>query len=79
MSASFGTRPGGGFGNGGLNMGGGGPEIVKKTLTNQDVLDALVSLTGGTNFNYDAAAWRYWYARQKKTPTLDARRDEPQR
>jgi hypothetical protein len=33
-------------------------------------------LTGGTSFNYDVRAWKYWYAAQKKPATLDARRDE---
>jgi hypothetical protein len=65
-----------GFGTGGgAFQFGGGPKYVSRKLQNPDVLDALVSLTGGMNFQYDVAAWKKWYASQKQSGTLDARRD----
>jgi hypothetical protein len=70
--ATFGNLPGGG---GGYNFGGSSTEIIKKRFENRDVLQALVDLTGGTSFNFDVKAWKYWYVGQKKPKTLDARRD----
>ncbi len=70
VSAAFSPQ-----GDAGLSMGGKRPRIVKRVLRNPDVLDALVELSGGANFIYDAQAWRYWYAAQQKTQHLDARRD----
>jgi hypothetical protein len=60
-------------GGGGLSMGG-GPKIVKQNVANQEVLDALVALTG-VNFEYDVKAWRAWHATQRQPATIDARRD----
>jgi len=71
MSTSFGKGPGGG--GGGLAMGG-GPKIVSKQFANQTVLEALTAITG-QNFGFDKAAWKRWYAAQKKPETIDARRD----
>jgi len=71
MSATF---PTGGTGGSGLAMGG-GPKIVTRQLPNQDVLDALVKITGGVNFNFDERAWKYWYATQKRPADVDIRRD----
>ncbi|MHB1033033.1 MAG: HEAT repeat domain-containing protein [Pirellulales bacterium] len=61
-------------GGGGLSV---GPKtkIVKYTMQNQAVLDALVALSGGANYNFDVRAWKTWFAAQKKPTTLDARRD----
>jgi len=75
MTTTFGTGPGGSGapGGGGLSMGG-KPKIYSLHLRNQAVLDALVTVTG-QNFNFDQRAWKYWYAAQKKTAPLDARRD----
>ena len=72
MSSTFGNGPGGGPG--GFSFGQAKEKIVSKRLTNQAVLDALVIITG-MNFNYDVAAWKYWYVSQKKPANLDARRD----
>ncbi len=69
MTTTFGNAPGAG----GLSMGG-GPKIIAKQFSNQAVLDALVAITG-QNFGFDQAAWRHWYAEQKKPESLDARRD----
>ena len=68
MSAGFGS------GGGGLSVGK-KPKYIRRKITNQAVLDALVRITG-CNFNFDERAWKYWYAAQKKpAPSLDARRD----
>ncbi len=67
-TATFG--PGGtGFG-----MGTNGPRYVKQDMNNGPVLDALVTLTGGVNYNFDVGMWRKWLATQGKVHTLDARR-----
>lgn len=73
-SATFGNAPGSG-GPGGFTFGGSSTETIKRDHENRDVLQALVDLTGGTSFNYDVKAWKYWYVAQKKPATLDARRD----
>lgn len=71
-SASFGTGAGGSPG--GISVGS-STRIIKRQIANQAVLDALVSLTGGVNFNFDVKAWKYWFAAQKKAQTIDTRRD----
>lgn len=63
----FGQNPGG------LTMGG-GPKIITQRIPNRDVLEALIALTR-QNFEFDLKAWRSWYASQKKSQSLDARRD----
>jgi hypothetical protein len=72
MSAAFGSGPGGG--GGGLSVGG-GPKFATRTLRNQDVLDALIAITG-QNFSFDQRAWEIWLSAQRKTaPAHDLRRD----
>jgi len=71
MSSSFGT---GGGSPGGFSFGGGGTEIIKQKIANQPVLDALISLTKA-NFGFDTHAWKHWYAAQKKSSTVNIRRD----
>ena len=51
------------------------PKIIKRDIPNQDVLDALVAITG-MNFNYDSVAWNAWYAAASKRPDFDARRGD---
>ena len=70
MSASFGSGAPGGF-----SFGGGGTEIVNRPHANKNVLDALILITGGVNFDFDVEAWKHWFARQKRPESLDARRD----
>ncbi len=71
-STTFGNGPGGG--GGGLSVGG-GPKEVKVWVQNNEVLAALVAITG-QNFEWNARAWKSWYASQKKPETIDARRGE---
>lgn len=74
MAAGFGSFNGGPVG--GFSVGGGGPKMVRQTYKNPQVLDALVQLSGGPNFDYDRDAWKAWYASRKKSLSLNARRDE---
>ncbi len=61
-------------GGGGMSMGS-RTKVIKFPVRNRDVLDALISLSGGVNFDFDAAAWRYWLAARNKHKPLNARRD----
>jgi len=61
-------------GPGGLSVGS-STKIVSRNAPNRDVLDALVSLTGGVNFSFDVGRWKAWYATQMTRPNLDTRRD----
>jgi hypothetical protein len=61
-----GSGAGGGMGGMGFGAGGGGPKIMTVPMSNQSVLDALVTLTG-QNFAYDARRWHTWYNAQKKS------------
>ena len=74
-SATFGTGPGGSGapGGGGLSMGG-KPRFITRTVPNQSVLDALVTITR-QNFNFDQRAWSSWHGMQKKRVEVNARRD----
>lgn len=68
-SATFGSG-----GGGGLAMGG-SDEIVSRPITNRGVLDALVSLSGGSNFGYDVDAWKAWAAGRRPYQLANPRRD----
>ena len=60
MNAAFNKNggPGGGIA---MNQ---KPRTIAHDLQNQDVLDALVAITG-QNFGYDQRAWKTWYMNQK--------------
>lgn len=76
FSNTFGTGPGGSGapGGGGFSFGG-GPKTVKRLIRNQEVLDALSSITG-VNYQFNVAAWKNWFAQQRKPQAaIDARRD----
>jgi len=75
MTQSFGTGPGGSAGPGGLSVGG-GPKIVLQPIANSDVLDALVALTGQKHLGPNVAAWKTWYAAQRRQQPVDIRRDD---
>lgn len=63
-----------GTGGSGISMGS-STRIVTQKLENPGVLDALVTtLEGKVNYRYDLAAWKNWYAGQKKMRLLDVRR-----
>lgn len=58
---------------GGLSMGG-GPKRQTVTVRNERVLEALITLTG-SNFEWDARAWRAWLASRHAPPAgFDPRR-----
>lgn len=50
---------------GGFSVGGGGPRYLEEMIQNQDVLDALIAITG-VNFNFDQRAWKQWFASQRR-------------
>lgn len=56
---------------------GGEAKVIPRTVPNQDVLDALIRLSGGVNFGFEPRAWRSWLANEnrKATPPLHTRRD----
>lgn len=58
-----------------FSFGGGGPKVVPQDFKNPAVLNALVTLSGGTSFDYDQEQWRRWLAAQTKKNEIDVRRD----
>ncbi|HVT29822.1 MAG TPA: hypothetical protein VHE81_17520 [Lacipirellulaceae bacterium] len=58
-----------------FSFGGSGPQYVVQSLRNRAVLDALVKLSDGSNFEYDQIQWRRWLAAQSKATPVDIRRD----
>jgi hypothetical protein len=64
-----------GSGAGAFSFGGNGPQFVVQSVRNRAVLDALVSLSGNANFDYDQVQWRGWLAAQAKATAVDVRRD----
>lgn len=58
---------------GGLSLGG-GAKRKKVRLQNQQVLEALVTITG-VNFDWNGDAWRAWLASRETPPDFDPRRD----
>jgi hypothetical protein len=52
--------------------------VIPRTFKNEDVLTALIRLSGGANFSFDEQAWQYWLDAQNKqsTPDLNARRND---
>ena len=64
-------------GNGGAGLSsGGGPKVVQRSMRNDEVLAALVKLTG-KDFDYDVEGWKDWLAttKQEKQPAVNPRRD----
>jgi hypothetical protein len=59
-----------------FSFGGGGPKIVSQAVRNRAVLDALITMSGGTSFDYDQDQWRGWLAAQAKVNAVDVRRDQ---
>jgi HEAT repeat protein len=68
---AFSTEGGGAF-----SFGGGGPQFVTQAVRNRAVLDALITMSGGTSFDYDQEQWRGWLAAQAKAAAVDVRRDQ---
>ena len=73
MATGFGSGPGGS--SSGLSMGGSGPAEINIQKQNEEVLRALIALTG-QNFDYNQQSWKTWFASQRKQVNLDARRGE---
>jgi hypothetical protein len=51
-------------------------KVLTQRLNNQEVLEALIKLSGGVNFGFDRQAWRFWLAAENKSaaPGGDLRR-----
>ena len=62
-------------GGGGMTVGS-APKHIRREMSNQQVLDALIAIGGGVNFGFDQKAWRKWYAAEKKPATVETRRTE---
>ncbi|MBN1912539.1 MAG: HEAT repeat domain-containing protein [Pirellulales bacterium] len=66
------------LGGGGLSTGS-STQIVDQPINNHAVLDALIYLADQTgskvNFDFDVAAWKYWYASKHQKSLPNARRD----
>lgn len=64
-----------GSGGGAFNFGDAPAKIVDAPSKNPAVLESLVHLAGGPNFDYDVERWKAWFAAQRKTQSLNLRRD----
>jgi len=63
------------FGSGGTSFGQGARTTSRQVqIPNQTVLTALTRLTG-MNFQFNREAWREWYRRSLRSPSLNLRRD----
>lgn len=71
MNASFSPSGGGG----GLAMGGSKNKIIQVDERNEEVLRALIDLSGGQSYEYNEEAWRRWYINTQIYENVDARRD----
>ena len=58
-----------------FNPGGGGPKEVTVNMENEEVLDALRTITG-EDFGFDHDAWLSWYIENHTITDYDFRRDE---
>jgi hypothetical protein len=58
-----------------------GPKVQIVRVQNQQVLDALGTLSGGSGFGFDQKAWKYWYHQERQaesrrgTNTLSRRQE----
>jgi hypothetical protein len=59
-----------------FSFGGGGPQVANQSFRNRAALDALLTMSGGANFEYDQEQWRGWLAAQAKANAVDVRRDQ---
>jgi len=52
-------------------------KVIPRTVRNQEVLQALINLSGGVNFGFDVRAWKSWLANEnhRAAPQADTRRD----
>jgi hypothetical protein len=64
-----------GISGGGINAGSSPPVVVNEPHQNSEVLNTLLQMSDGVNFNYEVPAWKQWYASRKKAQSLNGRRD----
>lgn len=72
VSTSFGNAPG--SSGGGFSFGGGGPKYREDAVNNREVLDALLPLADGVNFEYSTLYWLQWFSDRDASPGLNLRR-----
>ncbi len=64
-------------GTGGIGFGsGGGPKVVIKQVQNREVLDALLQVADGANYQFDQVAWLNWYIYRNAPKTSSLRRSD---
>lgn len=58
---------------------GGQTQVIPYAQRNQEVLSALIRLSGGLNFGFDQRAWQHWLDHEttRTIPVVDARRAAP--
>jgi hypothetical protein len=61
---------------GSFSFGGSSAKPVPQEIKNPEVLSSLVTLAGGTSFDYDKDQWRRWLAAQTKLKVVNVRRDQ---
>lgn len=59
---------------GGFSYGSNAPQVKQYKLQNPDVLSALVKLSGGETYGYNAERWRQWLATQTVSQQVNLRR-----
>jgi len=74
MGGTFGSGPG--ISGGGLSAGSSPAVVVNEPHQNPEVLNTLLRMSDGVNFDYDVPAWKQWYASRKKAQSLNGRRDD---
>jgi len=54
------------------------PQVIPWTVRNDEVLQALILLSGGVNLGFDQRAWNSWLANENRTssPSVESRRDD---
>jgi hypothetical protein len=52
-------------------------KVIPRTARNEEVLQALINLSGGVNFGFDVRAWKSWLANENRraAPQAGTRRD----
>lgn len=68
VTATF-SKSGAGFSTGNRTA------VVRRNIPNQEVLNALVKLSGGVSFSYDQQAWKYWLEAQPTEEVYGLRRE----
>jgi hypothetical protein len=74
LNATQGTSSDGTSGVSGFGVSG-GPRTIERQFRNREVLDALIPLVDGANFQYDENSWKAWLHQRSTPAVVDLRRD----